>query len=92
MKKIGLFSLLGVVLLLSAILFSEKDVLANSSALGADYELRTVTCFRTITKDSSKEPLISVYDCDDCKQYGILSAEENSSCLAKFSKRETEIN
>lgn len=92
MKKIGLFSLLGVVLLLSVILFSEKDVLANSSALGADYELRTVTCFRTITKDPSKEPLMSVYDCDDCKQYGILSAEGNSSCLAKFSKRETEIN
>lgn len=92
MKKVKLFALAAMILLPSVILFSEKDVLANAAALEQEYEYRVVTCFKTITKDSSKDPLLLLYDCDDCQQYGILKAEESSSCVAKILKRQTEIN
>lgn len=93
MKKVKLLSILGSVSLLIAFLFLSGDVLANSNALEEEYETRTVTCFKTITEDSSTNPpFVFVYSCDDCKQCAIISALETNTCIAKFAKKQTEIN
>lgn len=84
MKKIGLFSLLGVVLLLSAILFSEKDVLANSLAL-SESDPVNVVCFKELVYDTNPDDKfsVSVFKCSDCKRHFILNASEQGMCIPK---------
>ncbi len=87
MKKIGLFSLVGVVVMLSAILFSEKDVLANSLALSDVEPSESVPCFKDFIIDPEENPdqdgslWAKANRCSDCKSYFFTHVSEQSNCI-----------
>lgn len=87
MKKFSFFSLAAIILLLSAILSSEMNVLANALVLsGMDAE-KTVPCFKTFTIDSNQHPDQSgelwakANRCSDCKSYFFTHVSEQDKCI-----------